>query len=169
MLKQQLGKGVHMWIKQIVCVISFLFVTGCSLLNSFAGKSVEKNQYRDRSVLEMINEIPTVVEKPVSRVALESALQVAAKLSGPRVVPIFRRDARVVFPEHRIFELRKDGPLSLLGLQNGDIIVGVNDRVLVQPEAFLGLYPSAVLQDGKSDLVLRRGEQLLELQVTITE
>ena len=158
-----------MWMKQVACVIIFLVCTGCSLLSPFGGKPLEKNHYRDRSLLEMMNELPTVVEKPVSRVALQSAVQEAGKVSGPRVVPIFRRDARVVFPEHRIFELREDGPLSLLGLQNGDILLGVNDRVLVQPETFLGLYPSAVLQDGKSQFVVRRGEQLLELQVTITE
>lgn len=160
---------VQMWIKQVACIFVCFFFVGCSLLSPFGDKSVEKNQYRDSSLLEMMNELPTVVEKPVSRVALESAVQEAGKVSGPRVVPIFRRDARVVFPEHRIFELREDGPLSLLGLQNGDILLGVNDRVLVQPETFLGLYPSAVLQDGKSQLVVRRGEQLLELQVTITE
>lgn len=158
-----------MWMKQVACVLVFLFLPGCSLLNSFGGASVEKNQYRDSSLLEMMNELPTVVERPVSRMALESAVQEAGKVAGPRVVPIFRRDARVVFPEHRIFELRDNGPLSLLGLRNGDILLGVNDRVLVQPETFLGLYPRAVLQDGKSQLVVRRGEQLLELQVTITE
>ena len=156
-------------IKRTLFVASCLVVLGgCSLLSRFDNQDVEKNRFKDRAVLEMLNEIPTVLVKPVARMALESAVQRSAKSSGPRVVPVFRRNSRIVFPEHRIFELQKDGPLVLLGLKNGDILLGINDRALVQPE-LLGLYPSAVLQDGKSSVIVRRGEQLFELQIVLEE
>lgn len=88
----------------------------------------------------------------VRRADLEAT---AADPRAARIVPAIRDGAPSGF---KLYAIRPDSPLSLIGLQNGDTLRAINDTPLTSPEAALEVYRP--LPDHLDLDVERRGELL---------
>jgi general secretion pathway protein C len=76
----------------------------------------------------------------VSRSAVEAMLgDMAALGSGLRVVPALRDGQPAGL---RLFGIRPGGPLTRIGLENGDLLTAVNGLPLTSPDAALAAYTS---------------------------
>jgi hypothetical protein len=103
-----------------------------------------------------------VVEVPVSRKALFTALQKGAPLNDIRLIQIFSGSssgdpddeaANQAPPEYRFFDIKPESAYSILGLRNGDVLLSAHDYIVYDPNKFASYVAKLVeMPDGFVDL-----------------
>lgn len=143
-------------------VLCMLAVGGCSVFSKrhsrFDGEEVLLSQ--------LLPEQPKVIKRTIPEGKLEDAIQRSIGNRRMRVVRIYRRNSIQSIPEHRVFDVTKGSPFDIIGLRSGDIILGVNDRLILEP-AVMELYPQAVLQDKTSTITFNRNDELFQIKVVV--
>jgi len=90
----------------------------------------------------------------VRRADLERTSELAA---SARIVPAFRDGAPLGV---KFYAIRPDSPLALLGLENGDTLIAVNDVSASSPDVALYVYGPLHVPDHLDLDVERRGERV---------
>ncbi len=141
-------------------LLAVLFIStlpGCSL---FSGVLKEE---RRLSVLR--TEKPAGIKEvslQVSKVPFRAAMEDQSQLSAVRVIEVFNPlNAPSTLPRYRIFGIQKDDALNRLGLLDGDIVVGVDDRILVSSSLFIPAIRLMADSDSSTIEIVRAGQPLL--------
>lgn len=135
----------------ISCGVFTLLLTSCTARTAL-----------DERRLSALNPTATQIESheiTVQRAELKKALFDTARVERLRVIEVFASPiARGSYPEYRLFEIEPGSVYQLLGLQNADILVGVNDYIVANPgvfKKFVYLLP----QEKEAQIEVRRGNQ----------
>ena len=110
------------------------------------------------------------VRAEVSRSRLQSALEQPGAVNAIRLVSTFRRAEASPSgaPEYRLFDIQPDSPYALLGLRNADVLIGVNDYAVTNPQGFRQFVQAVVREPGVT-FALRREERPFTLAVAFTD
>ena len=135
-----------------------------------ACSSMSPKEERRLSVLrpESVNLHPK--EIVIARSRIKKALADDASIEKLRVVQIFSRVSANgnSLPRYRLFDIDPDSIYQLLGLQNADILVGVNDRVVVNPDIFK-VVVRYFIDEKDPQIEIERGGTPLLFKYSITE
>jgi len=99
----------------------------------------------------------------IRRATLEGLLAGGITPPLPRIVPQTRDGEPVGL---RLFGIGSDGPLAMIGLMNGDLLVEVNGRPLTSPDAALNAY-AALRTASHVWLVVERAGQRIRTDYVI--
>lgn len=94
----------------------------------------------------------------VQRGTVDSLLGNMAVLSrAARIVPEVRDGKAAGF---RLFSVKQDGPFAKIGLQNGDVIVGINGLEMTSPDKALEIYTKLKSANHLSVALERNGQKI---------
>lgn len=120
--------------------------------------------------LDKLRTVPVAARLQPRRVDKESysrAVQSKELLSSLRLVPILKGETeKTPYPEYRVFGIKKGSPYSLLGLENADVLVAAEGFVVRDP-ATVPMYARLVLDQGRSQIEIRRGQEPILLSTEI--
>ena len=110
------------------------------------------------------------VRAEVSRARLQSSLEKAGAVNAIRLVSTFRRAEASPSgaPEYRLFDIQPESPYAILGLRNADVLIGVNDYAVTNPQGFRQFVQAVVREPGVT-FALRREERPFTLAVSFTD
>jgi hypothetical protein len=160
-------------------ILSFIVILvalqGCAA-NIFGSRSPNPDAPIDFSELKLSQHIPAdqmrVIPVIISKESFLNGIESTAGLPAIRLVRVYQNvsggiggNVRSV-PEYRMFHVHQKGPFGILGLKDGDVLVGLNDRVVTAPDMFR-FYPQALLADSKSQLIYRRSGKLFKAEIEI--
>lgn len=102
-----------------------------------------------------------VIEVAVAREAFLSAVSNYDNMSRIRLIEVVASEevGRSEFPEYRLFSIAPKSAYALLGFEEGDVLVSVNDYALNQPERFRSYVQVVHLERGEVFAEIRRGGQ----------
>ena len=137
----------------------FAFVTALTI--SLGGCHLGGRQMEERRLSVLRSSQPAgarILEIQVTTEALEKALAQKGSLQALRIIEIYNPDETTSnLPRYRLFNIAQNDPFSAVGLQNGDVLVGLNDRIVVDPNILreaVRLLP----HDRKIEIEVQRGE-----------
>lgn len=103
------------------------------------------------------------VEIELSRDKLLAALRDRPSVTRIRAVEIFQGNplGEDPIPNYRLFDITPGSVYEMMGLQNTDVVVGANDRILVSPNLFRQ-FVELLPQESHSELeIIRAGDPML--------
>ncbi len=120
-----------MIIQRAIILGVLLFCAGCSRSSNLGERNIERLRAAPPANLR-------VVELTINRAKLKTALEDTALVHRLRVVETFASSVEVqaAMPRYRVFGVESGSVYELLGLQNADLLVAANDRVLANLEVF---------------------------------
>jgi len=111
--------------------------------------------------------VAQVKPRQIDKEIYARAVQSKELLSSLRLVPILKGETeKMPYPEYRVFGIKKGSPYSLLGLENADVLVAAEGFVVRDP-ATVPVYARLVLDQGRSQLEIRRGQEPILLTTEI--
>ena len=136
-------------------------LAACSQLSSHS-------EERRLSVLRPVPRDLKTVEIRLSRDKLNEALTEKVSLEALRIVEIFSSvtPGGDPLPRYRIFGVMPGSVYRLMGLENADIIVGMNDRILANPAVFKAAV-QYLPQEKQSELEIVRNSTPMLLRYVI--
>ncbi len=102
-----------------------------------------------------------------------SKKELESKLGTPetvRFIEVYYRNQELsnVKSQYRLFDILPNGPLALLGLESGDLIVAAHGLVVPSPEAFKQYVEVLPLEKATSIELMRKGAPIL-LDITLVD
>ena len=122
----KLGK----WIQLTVCALLVMTTVGCA-----------RRSFRPITQLSSVRPptfVEKVINKKVSAAVLRSACEQTAAVQALRMVAVYQQvlSGQPGLPEYRLFDVRKQSPYAVVGLETADVLLAANDYVLYEPEKF---------------------------------
>lgn len=147
------------WSVLIFCVA--IFFTGCATIRS--GVGVTANQpSQPRLLRDLLGGDPQglqIVEKTIDKLSLEK-LVAHPEITQVRLVRLVRPASLSIVPEHRLLDISKEGPYTVLGFEPGDVILACHGYVVENPVQFFRYVKALPLFDSGSFDIVRRGSNI---------
>lgn len=150
------------WGKAALVLVVLFFMVGCAGTES--PKPVLLSQVRP--VADNLERVTLSIRKA----DLKAAIERGEAVNTIRMIRLFRRGGPgpYQFPEYRLFDIQAGSVFTLLGLQNADVLVALNDYVLYDPTKF-PVYVRLLQNETDAQIEIRRGEQPVLLQYQFLE
>ena len=99
------------------------------------------------------------IEKVVSKNMLKTALKNEASFKAVRTIELYSNSTAngTRIPRYRIFDILPGSVYEVMGLMNADILIGINDRIIVNP-ALIGAAIRLMPEEKESQIELVRNE-----------
>ena len=137
----------------VVAVVGLM--TGCAMVAPQPGDLTKTRPTDPRSEVKEIQ---------VPRDEFTRRISQPESMNNIRLVRVYLKSAADgEVPEYKIFNLQTGGPYSLLGLQNGDVLISAQNFVVRQPFQFVE-FVKLMSGEPSPTIQIRRGVVPLELR-----
>jgi type II secretory pathway component PulC len=153
-----------MGVRGVLLGCLLLGLLGCSLY----GKGADE---RRLSMLRPVVPKLETQEVSLSREKLLESLKHEQLTRRVRLVQIFNTAAAVsqaTIPEYRLFDIDPHSAYYFIGLRNGDVLMGINGRIVVNPD-LLSDYVMLLPNEKESQLEIERGTEAILFKYKIVE
>lgn len=140
--------------KTVIILLAALGIVGCASRHT---DSLVPNERR-LSVLRPIAPQYEIVELSITRTDFSNRIKESALTNRARLVEVFASASggRLPWPEYRLFDVAPGSVYSLLGLQNADTIVAIDDMILANATVFKQVVPM-LSRSASAQIEIRRG------------
>lgn len=159
------------YLKFFVLILSLTLLTNCAALKLGGSRhpedEIDTSKVRLSQLFDpsQIRKVPVIVSTKSFQQAID-AVSALPKIRMVRVYQTASMGAGKDIPEYRMFHVHKNGPFGLLGIKEGDVLLGVSDRLIPTPD-ILAFYPQALLHDKKGTLLYRAGGKIIQAEITL--
>lgn len=110
------------------------------------------------------------IHKTVGRKALIATFVHPELNSKIRLVQTYQKsdEAPGNEPRYRLFDIRSGSAYELVGLENGDLLLGVNGRLVFNPAKF-PVFIQLLAQEQRASIQLVRAEKPMNLSLYVTD
>lgn len=109
-----------------------------------------------------------VEERRISKKKFVDSLRQGEGSNEVRLVSVFRREGQQL-PQYRIFDVHSGSAYQLLGLEDGDILLAANDRIIYDPSGFRTFVVEYLKGQSEASLTLQRGGVTSLVRYTFVE
>lgn len=146
----------------VIFANAILFLmTGCAFLRGTVGASTEKVS-EPRLLKDVLGGDPEglqIIERNFDKPVLEK-LVAHPEITQVRLVRLVRPASLTIVPEHRLLDISKEGPYSVLGFEPGDIILACHGYILEHPIQFFRYLKALPLFESGSFDIVRKGRNI---------
>ncbi|NDC37654.1 MAG: hypothetical protein EBZ48_06330 [Proteobacteria bacterium] len=97
-----------------------------------------------------------VEERRVSKAKFLATLKQGEGSNEVRLVSVFRREGQRL-PQYRIFDVRPGSAYQLLGLEDGDLLLAADDRIVYDPAGFRTFVVEYLKGQSSATITISRG------------
>lgn len=138
-----------------------LVMTGCASIRGTVGASADKvsGPRLLRDVLGGDPEGLQIIERSFDKPVLEK-LVAHPEITQVRLVRLVRPASITIVPEHRLLDISKEGPYSVLGFEPGDVVLACHGYIVENPIQFFRYLKALPLFESGSFDIVRKGKNI---------